>query len=111
MFTILYKFIKQTWFLFEQMSQQYCQIFSSIFVENNLNIVVYPNPTIDQIQVKGFEANTSCEFILFDMNGLKVKKGNIENNSTIDLEDLSGGSYYLVLKNTKSSKKFLIIKT
>ena len=54
-------------------------------------IVVYPNPSDGLLQIQNCDGQ---EFMLFDMNGRKLKTGTVEGGR-IDLRPISAGTYAL----------------
>jgi len=67
--------------------------------ESNLNLVLYPNPVIDneiKIKLEGYSENINGTYIIHDLMGRKVSSGRIESRETkINLEYLSEGQYFL----------------
>ena len=58
-------------------------------------IVVYPNPSDGLLQIQNCDGQ---EFMLFDMNGRKLKTGTVEGGR-IDLRPISVGTYTLIIKH------------
>ena len=57
-------------------------------------IVVYPNPSDGLLQIQNCDGQ---EFMLFDMNGRKLKTGTVEGGR-IDLRPITTGTYTLIIK-------------
>jgi hypothetical protein len=80
------------------------------FNENDLGFSLYPNPTIDKINIKSslLQVNSSVFFDIYDLKGSLVKKGKLLNQQ-IDVKDLKSGIYILDVKaeNKKQSLKFI----
>lgn len=77
-----------------------------------LNAMVYPNPTIGNVQLTINNEQLEGEVKVFDMNGklLFVKK--IEGESTeIQMADFAAGTYFVnVMSGTQVLKTFKVIK-
>ena len=66
--------------------------------ENTISgITVYPNPMADQLHVKG----ESGIIEIYDVAGKKVLTSNYSGDTTIEVSDLSSGSYTLKITNEK----------
>jgi hypothetical protein len=69
---------------------------------NNPEISIYPNPAQDQLLIKVGEDALSAECImyLYNANGQLVRTAKIaELSSTINLNDLNDGMYFIMLKS------------
>jgi len=79
----------------------------------SLTCKVYPNPTVDFIQLK-IESDKRQDMIyqLFDLNGKRFDSKRIENDeTTIPMEQYVASTYILkVLQNNREIKTFKIIK-
>ena len=77
-----------------------------------LNAIVYPNPTVGNVQLTMNNVQLEGEVNVFDMNGklLFVKK--IEGESTeIPMVNLAAGTYFVnVVSGTQVLKTFKVIK-
>jgi len=66
-------------------------------VENELQINIYPNPAINQINIV-LENGTADRAILYDMNGVEVKQFAMTlNQNQVDVSTLRTGIYLLVM--------------
>ena len=66
--------------------------------ENTMSgITVYPNPVVDQLQVKG----ESGIIEIYDVAGKSVLTSNYSGDTTIEVSDLSSGSYTMKITNEK----------
>lgn len=80
----------------------------------NLEIVAYPNPTTDYLNLNVGEQDFSTfNFDLFDITGKVIESKKITNSiETIRMEQLPNAVYFLrVSNNNKPIKTFKIIKT
>lgn len=80
---------------------------------NDINIVVYPNPTISKVLLEIQIDNVdNLSFQLFSLAGkLLIEQKILKNQSEIFMDNLSSGVYLLkVFEKTKSIKNFKIIK-
>lgn len=70
---------------------------------DDIGISIYPNPAIDQITIKTNKSLESCNAIIYNMVGNEMKRLSI-NNVTIDISDLSNGTYILriILANNQT---------
>lgn len=66
------------------------------------NVKLYPNPTKNKVQVSGLTDSQS--YILYDLIGQKVGNGIIANNESVDVGELTKGTYLLKLENGISSR-------
>ena len=78
---------------------------ASLSEESNSTILVYPNPSIDNIYVKGSDGN----FTIVDMMGKTVKEGMIDNQA-ISISDLQSGRYLLQINDEKNAYSMPLIK-
>ncbi|MFB0944755.1 MAG: M1 family aminopeptidase, partial [Spirosomataceae bacterium] len=72
------------------------------------NIVLFPNPTSDILQIKGIDlerANVS----LFNAAGQSVKTPSIQNNS-LNINNLTSGKYFLLIRKNGSSTSKRVVK-
>lgn len=81
--------------------------------QNQIVVDINPNPTngIVNIIINGFKEN--CEFVVFDLQGKEIIKKIIDNqNSSINLQDLTSGTYYIKInhKNEIFCKKIVLQK-
>lgn len=81
--------------------------------EIDLYYSVYPNPTNGKLtlNVKNYEPNTFI-YQLYDVNGKMLRNDRlIENETIIEMSDLSSATYFLkVIMKNKEVKLFKIIK-
>jgi len=81
--------------------------------EISLEIVVYPNPATEfiNLKIKSYEIE-NLGYYLYDINGSILKENKIESNETIiSMQTLLPATYFLkVTDNNKTLKIFKIIK-
>jgi hypothetical protein len=70
------------------------------------NLVVYPNPFVDFVQVDGI---INGQYELYAIDGKRIRQGNL-NGQNIDLSGLPSGSYLLHLTQENRTKTFKLIK-
>jgi len=77
----------------------------------NLEMSVYPNPTIDYLTLK-VEDNFNLSYQLYDLQGKVIENKKVNTNSTIiKMEGLPKAVYFLkVVNNKQAVKTFKIIK-
>ncbi|MCH2231270.1 MAG: T9SS type A sorting domain-containing protein [Crocinitomicaceae bacterium] len=74
-----------------------------------LNISVYPNPTIDVLHIDG--TNVGTAYTIVNVNGEAVRKGICSNeNTVVSISELPNGAYQLVLSSGFSFSSKLFIK-
>ena len=78
------------------------------------DVVLYPNPTIDQVQLDIPEAYGLMDVLLYDVTGkLVVSLASVSGKQTLDMSSKAVGTYYMHLMqpNTGEFKTFKLIKT
>lgn len=77
-----------------------------------LNAVVYPNPTVGNVQLTMYNVQLEGEVKVFDMNGKQLFSKKIERSTTeITMSDLVAGTYFVsVVSGTQVLKTFKVIK-
>jgi hypothetical protein len=64
--------------------------------EANAKISLYPNPAIDQIQIKLADHLTTGKAMIFDENGELIQTENFDSNEfSMDVQSIPAGNYYL----------------
>jgi hypothetical protein len=79
--------------------------FSTLSIHNNVfnsNISLFPNPSIQFIQISGLTENN--KYTIYDILGTKIKKGVVSNNEQIDIRNFTNGLYFLKFKNGNTIK-------
>ncbi len=80
---------------------------SSTFDSNTISF--YPNPTTNLVSISGLTNNGNVQ--LFSVLGIKVLEQNIENDTSLDVSNLSSGVYLVkIVSDYKSFETKLIIK-
>jgi len=75
---------------------------------STINLNVYPNPAQDLLNVNGFDLS-NAEIEILDISGRMVSTSLFSStNSTIDISNLSKGTYHLVVYN--NSEKVDVVK-
>jgi hypothetical protein len=64
--------------------------------------MVFPNPSTDFVQVSGLTENKNYE--IYNVLGAQIKKGTVNNNEQIDIQNLRSGLYLLKFKNENTVK-------
>ncbi|WP_299333075.1 FG-GAP-like repeat-containing protein [uncultured Psychroserpens sp.] len=82
----------------------------TLSLENSLTdeLIIYPNPAKDVINIKSLELNDSAIYTVFDITGKRVLNSKLESSS-IDISNLTPGNYILrIISGTKiKSQKFI----
>jgi len=63
--------------------------------EVSADVEVYPNPVVDELRVNGLEPNTT--YTIVSAAGAIISQGNLESSGVIPVNELSAGSYSLIL--------------
>ncbi len=75
-----------------------------------MQVEVFPNPAVDYIQIK-YEFNQVVQAAIFDMNGRLLKQKTLQNaNERMNLQELAGGTYMLVVSGDGYRRSQLIVK-
>ena len=67
--------------------------------DEKLSLKLYPNPSINYIRVRGL--SEKANYIIYNLLGKEVGKGNIENDEDIAIQDLSNGTYFIRIEKAK----------
>jgi len=71
---------------------------SKIVKDHNIN--VFPNPTNGQLTIKGInELYSVVDFIIYNIAGQIIFQGKLQDSSTINVEHLAKGIYYLKISD------------
>lgn len=88
----------------------YSQIVNVVFDNNNM-FVVYPNPAVNVLNIKGMNAAKDYHLIIHDAKGNAIAETNVHNNSAYawNIENISSGFYYLeiISDNRTSTIRFV----
>lgn len=82
------------------------QTFLSVDDLEEVNIALYPNPTVDFVRIENFERGS---YAVFDITGSLVKQGPVNGTREINLSDLESGVYIINVLNDaeKASSRFV----
>lgn len=69
------------------------------------NVLVFPNPAIDELNVNNHSSST---YSIYNVQGQQVQNGNISNDK-IEILDLDSGMYILELDNKQGISRFIKI--
>lgn len=75
-----------------------CHSLSLADIENDINLSVYPNPTIDYIDIMVNNNDKSLAYF-YDINGKKIKSFSFRGYYRLDTSDLNNGIYLLKIGN------------
>ena len=72
-------------------------------IENNRleNINIYPNPASEYITIDNAK---NANYELYNIQGMKVQSGKLDNSSRINIASLASGSYFVRINNSGISK-------
>lgn len=80
-------------------------IHENTIADQSLSLV--PNPANNVIQVRGLQELTN--YSIYSYLGKKISSGNTNNNTSINIESLEKGVYFIHLEATKSTLQFIKI--
>lgn len=64
---------------------------------NNVKLDLYPNPSINFIQISGLKESEN--YSVFSILGTEILKGKVSDGETIDTQNLNNGVYFLKLND------------
>ena len=70
-------------------------------------VVVYPNPATDRISFEGLEGNYS--YSITDLTGRVVQRGNLDGSESLNIADLSSGSFFVQIEQNGNVQTARII--
>ena len=70
--------------------------------DEKLSLKLYPNPSINYIRVRGL--SEKANYIIYNLLGKEVGKGNVENDEDITIQDLNNGTYFIRIENAKAMR-------
>jgi len=82
---------------------------TSVFDVVKEKVQIYPNPTMDLIKIKDLELGEYMFFIT-DMNNKIISTGQLSTDNSLDVRDLSNGSYILLLQNNNKVMATTFVK-
>ena len=73
-------------------------------IEVDFDVAIYPNPAIDQVNLRFKEINQGDQFYLFDASGkLLLKKVIVAHQMYIPFRNYATGVYFLSFKSSKNN--------
>lgn len=81
------------------------------FEDRSDELILYPNPFIDKINIKEEIDLTGAILNIFDMLGTKMYTKKMSSNDVIQLENLTPGVYFLIINHNNSIYSRKILKT
>ena len=72
------------------------------FTDEKFSLKVYPNPSVNFIKISGL--SEKANYIIYNLLGKEVGKGNVKNEEDINIQDLSNGTYFIRIENAKAIK-------
>lgn len=74
---------------------------------DRITLEVYPNPTFSTINITCEHKFIGKEFVLTDTRGSEIKTGALSKNTSVDIENLPSGLYYLNVPGNKQTIKIV----
>lgn len=65
------------------------------FESPNLNLILTPNPAYETITIDQEFASENPEYVIFNSLGQNIKKGKIDSQKSINVDELSRGIYFI----------------
>ena len=84
------------------------QLLSTSENEQISNLIAYPNPTSDHININNMSGFK--DYVIYDSSSKLLKNGKQIENRKISIKDLAKGTYFISLNFESFSKTFKIIK-
>lgn len=75
-----------------------------------LDVVVYPNPASNKLFITSNQSNNNSNYVITDLSGKNLLKGNVIENNFIDINELNAGMYLLNILTEKGNKTIKFIK-
>jgi hypothetical protein len=101
-FVDMYNEMLDEWMIESSITFQYADLATSNISFELTDVSVYPNPTNGLIFVK---TEKDCQLRIFDMNGREVLYKEIQPSlSTLNINDLGNGMYYVLITHNNFSK-------
>lgn len=83
----------------------------TINIGNKLQITVYPNPVIGQLNIRSVETITAGKIFISNSNGQLLKYELFNgNNASVDVNELPSGYYTVVIKSNDDETRISFIK-
>jgi plastocyanin len=76
-----------------------------------VNIEIYPNPSVDFVNFRGFDPSKEYNVEIFDMSGRKIYYNVMDLNKSINIENYKSGVYFIWIYDAEgivSKRKILI---
>lgn len=88
----------------------YSPVRSINFIHKNKEVIVYPNPTKNNLTIKATAAQIGSFYIITDQLGRQVERGKlVKISNTINLSQVAAGIYYLKVAGA-TTQTFEIVK-
>jgi hypothetical protein len=79
----------------------------------NIKSNIYPNPATDQLFIESDQISGKIEYVIVNVNGSEICRGNYSDEHLIDIKDLNNGIYFLninINNEQVTTEKFEILK-
>ncbi len=76
---------------------------SSVEIDNDIVINVYPNPSIGLIKVQNLSNEDFDKYEVLDLSGALIYSSSFQNGMQVDVSNLVSGKYFIKLSNNKTS--------
>jgi hypothetical protein len=76
---------------------------------NNNTLKLFPNPTTDKLHIQADDEMTNADIEIYNQSGGLIRSGALPENHAVDVQTLSPGTYFLMIKGQSKqySKKFV----
>ena len=75
-----------------------------------VDLVLFPNPAVDQLKIVNIEDNEEPIYTVFDISGRRVLHGALSEDGTIDVSKLTSGQYIIRITNKNFDRKKIKVK-
>jgi flagellar hook assembly protein FlgD len=76
---------------------------------NNNTLKLFPNPATDKLYIQADDEITNADIEIYNQSGGLIRSGALPENHAVDVQMLSPGTYFLMIKGQSKqySKKFV----
>ncbi len=79
-------------------------------INNTLHASVYPNPTLNKLNIDLSIKNTNAVVTVFNMTGKQMLKQNVQGFAQVDLSNLNAGVYFVRIECKSEVKTVRVVK-
>ncbi len=83
---------------------------SGVNEQSLLKVQVFPNPTVDLLEIRMDQVQHNAVYQLFGTNGQLISEGDVNQHAQLSLKDQPSGAYLLTITENTSTRTFRIVK-